>query len=77
VPSPSQRPPPGSIGTEPESISRIRDPAEIHRLSFERARAETDLTRLSPGVAPVALRLVHALGDPSSVTQSAVTKPCG
>jgi hypothetical protein len=77
VPSPSQRPPPGSTGTESESISWSRDSAEIYRLSFDRTRAEIDLTRLPPGIAPVVLRLVHAVGDPSPMTQSSLTKPCG
>lgn len=41
-----------------------RRPAEIYRLSFERARAETDLSGLDERLHGLALRLVHACGLP-------------
>jgi precorrin isomerase len=40
----------------------LRDPDEIYRRSFAIIRAETDLSRLPPGIADVAVRLVHACG---------------
>lgn len=40
----------------------IREGAEIYRQSFATIRAETDLTRLPPDVAQVAVRMVHACG---------------
>jgi precorrin-8X/cobalt-precorrin-8 methylmutase len=43
-------------------IDYIRDGAEIYRQSFATIRAETDLSRMSPEVAQVAVRMVHACG---------------
>ncbi|HTH97870.1 MAG TPA: precorrin-8X methylmutase [Stellaceae bacterium] len=43
----------------------IKDPAEIYRESFARIRREVDLARLPPELHGVALRLVHAVGDPA------------
>ncbi|TDB96318.1 precorrin-8X methylmutase [Nonomuraea longispora] len=40
----------------------IRDGAEIYRQSFATIRAETDLTRMPPEVAQVAVRMIHACG---------------
>ncbi len=45
----------------------IRDPAEIHKRSFETVRAETDVSGLSADEAAVAVRLVHACGMPDIV----------
>ena len=45
----------------------LRDPAEIYRASWALARAETDLTAIPGDLAALALRLVHASGDPSVV----------
>ena len=42
----------------------LRDPAAIYRLSRERALAETDLEGVADDLYEVALRLVHACGDP-------------
>jgi precorrin-8X/cobalt-precorrin-8 methylmutase len=39
-----------------------RDGAEIYRRSFATIRAEADLDRLPPDVAPVAVRMIHACG---------------
>lgn len=49
----------------------IRDPAEITRRSFEILRAECDVSHLPPGLAAVALRLVHACGMPEIVADLA------
>ncbi|MGW2195253.1 precorrin-8X methylmutase, partial [Streptosporangium sp. NPDC001682] len=43
-------------------IDYIRDGAEIYRRSFATIRAETDLGGMPPGVAQVAVRMVHACG---------------
>ena len=40
----------------------VRDPGEIYRLSFETIEREADLSRYSPVMRGVALRLVHACG---------------
>lgn len=48
-------------------IDYLRDPQEIYRRSFAAIRAECDLTRLAPDIAPLALRLVHACGMPDIV----------
>jgi precorrin-8X/cobalt-precorrin-8 methylmutase len=40
----------------------IRDAAEIYRRSFATIRAEADLARLPPDIAPVAVRMIHACG---------------
>lgn len=45
----------------------IRDPQAIYAESFRRIRAETSLDHLSPDLAAVAVRLVHACGMPSIV----------
>ncbi|MCH8137340.1 MAG: precorrin-8X methylmutase [Proteobacteria bacterium] len=42
----------------------LRDPDEIYRRSFERLRAECDLSAVPDDLAPVALRLVHACAMP-------------
>jgi precorrin-8X/cobalt-precorrin-8 methylmutase len=45
----------------------LRDPATIYERSFALIRAETDLSRLPGSLHPLALRLVHAVADPSIV----------
>jgi precorrin-8X/cobalt-precorrin-8 methylmutase len=40
----------------------VRDGAEIYRRSFATIRAEADLSGLPPGVARVAVRMIHACG---------------
>ncbi len=42
----------------------LRNPAEIERLSFQRIRAETDLSAFDDDQAQVVMRLVHTCGDP-------------
>ncbi|WP_344025593.1 precorrin-8X methylmutase [Pseudonocardia kongjuensis] len=41
----------------------ITDGAEIYRRSFATIRAEADLTGLPPGMADVAVRMIHACGQ--------------
>ena len=45
----------------------LRDPAAIYAESFRQVRAVTDLSGLPADMHGVALRLVHAIGDPSLV----------
>jgi precorrin-8X/cobalt-precorrin-8 methylmutase len=45
----------------------LRDPAAIYRRSFELIRAEADFSRLPSELHPIALRLVHAVADPTIV----------
>ncbi|MFG1603981.1 precorrin-8X methylmutase [Actinoplanes sp. NPDC049265] len=40
----------------------VRDGAEIYRRSFATIRAEADLSGLPAGLAPVAVRMIHACG---------------
>jgi precorrin isomerase len=42
----------------------LRDPQEIYRRSFERLRAECDLSAIPAALEPIALRLVHACAMP-------------
>src|SRR5258708_21574310 len=48
-------------------IDYLPDPKELRRRSFAAIRAECDLTRLPAGLAPVAVRLVHACGMPDII----------
>src|SRR5258708_34250262 len=43
----------------------LRDPAAIYRRSFELIREESDLSHLPSELHTVALRLVHAVADPT------------
>lgn len=45
----------------------LRDPAAIYAESFRQVRASTDLSGLPRALHGVALRLVHAIGDPALV----------
>ena len=45
----------------------IRDPDEIYRRSFATVRAEADLATLPADLEPLAVRLIHAAGDPAIV----------
>jgi len=45
----------------------LRDPDAIYRASFAAIRYETDLSRLPEDLHPMALRVVHACGDPAVV----------
>ncbi len=48
-------------------LAYLRDPAAIYRRSFALIRREIDLARLPRDLRPVALRLVHASGEPALV----------
>jgi precorrin-8X/cobalt-precorrin-8 methylmutase len=50
-------------GNGARSYTYIRDPKEISRRSFALIREEADLARFPRAVAPLALRLAHAVGD--------------
>lgn len=45
----------------------LRDPAVIYAESFAAIRRETDLSRVPEDIQPLALRIVHACGDPTAV----------
>jgi precorrin-8X/cobalt-precorrin-8 methylmutase len=51
----------------------LRDPDAIYRLSFARARAATDLSRLPADLHDVGLRLVHACARPEIVRDIAAS----
>ncbi len=55
------------------SYDYIRDGTEIYRQSFATIRAETNLTGLEPGLAQVAVRLIHACGMPDIVKDLAAS----
>ena len=55
----------------------IRDPAEIYRVSRAAALAETDLGGVAEDLAEVALRLVHACGEPDVVAGLAASTGAG
>ena len=47
------------------SYEYLRDPAAIYQRSFALIRAEADLSSIPPELHPLALRLVHAVADPT------------
>lgn len=47
----------------------LRDPAAIYAESFAAIRRETDLSGVPEDLQPLALRIVHACGDPAIVKQ--------
>lgn len=49
----------------------IRDPQEIYRRSFATIRAEADLAAVPPDMDAIAVRLIHACGDPKIVADLA------
>jgi precorrin-8X/cobalt-precorrin-8 methylmutase len=51
----------------PQRYRYLRDPEAIYRRSFALIRRETDLDRVPCDLRPLALRLVHAAGEPSLV----------
>lgn len=69
-PGPQPLPEPAAAG----AISRydyVRDPQAIYRLSFATIRAEADLSALPAELEPLAVRLIHAAGDPAIVADLA------
>lgn len=70
------------VSAQPVSLFRtdrdyLRDPAEIYRVSRECARAETDLAGIAADLVEVALRLVHASGEPGIVADLAASPGAG
>ena len=53
------------------SLPHVREPEEILRRSFAQVEAACDLSRLPPGLHPLALRLVHACAMPEIVSNLA------
>jgi precorrin-8X/cobalt-precorrin-8 methylmutase len=49
------------------SFDYLRDPAEIYRRSFAAIEGEADLSRVPDDLRALALRLVHACGEPGIV----------
>lgn len=54
-------------------LDYLRDPAEIYRRSFEIIRSETDLSALPEDLHDLAIRIVHASGQPGLVADLAWT----
>ena len=52
----------------------LRDPEAIYRRSFALIRREIDLARLPRDLRPVALRLVHATGEPALIDDLVASK---
>ncbi|MGZ8995390.1 MAG: precorrin-8X methylmutase, partial [Rhodospirillales bacterium] len=52
------------VAAAPKAYEYVRDPHEIYRLSFETIRAEADLAALPREMEALAVRMVHACGDP-------------
>lgn len=59
----------------PASYDYLRDPGEITRRSFALVQAEADLSGLPEELAAVAVRLVHACGQPEIVDRLAWNGP--
>ncbi|MDZ3838388.1 MAG: precorrin-8X methylmutase [Rhodospirillales bacterium] len=55
----------------PRSYDYVRDPAEIYRLSFATIRAEADLAALPAELEALAVRMIHACGDPRIIADLA------
>jgi precorrin-8X/cobalt-precorrin-8 methylmutase len=53
--------------------SYLRDPAAIYRRSFAMIRREVDLSGMPRDLRPVALRLVHATGEPAIIADLAAS----
>lgn len=49
------------------SVPYLKDPAAIYRASFDAIRRDVDLTALPEDLRPLAVRIVHAAGDPTLV----------
>ena len=52
-------------------IDYLRDPEAIYRASFEAVRAATDLSAIEADLETLAIRLVHAVGQPEIVSDLA------
>ncbi|HYM03970.1 MAG TPA: precorrin-8X methylmutase [Stellaceae bacterium] len=58
----------------PKRYAYLRDPQAIYRRSAAIIRSETDLAALPAALRPLALRLVHAAGDPALAKDLAWSK---
>jgi precorrin-8X/cobalt-precorrin-8 methylmutase len=69
VPPPAVPPPlPEAALSGPPAVTRydyVREPQAIYRLSFATIRGEADLSALPAELEPLAVRLIHAAGDPA------------
>jgi precorrin-8X/cobalt-precorrin-8 methylmutase len=61
----------------PRRYDYLRDPDAIYRESFAAIRRETDLAGIPEDLHAVALRIVHACGDPGVVTRLAWSDGAG
>jgi precorrin-8X/cobalt-precorrin-8 methylmutase len=55
----------------PSAYDYVRDPQEIYRLSFATIRSEADLAALPPELEALAVRMIHACGDPRIIADLA------
>lgn len=62
---------PATAASAPSAYDYVRDPAEIYRLSFATIRAEADLAALPAEMEALAVRMIHACGDPRIVADLA------
>lgn len=62
-----------AAGRPPTPSAYVKDSASIHRRSYEIIRAEVDLSGLPPGVARMAVRMMHACGMTDLVPDLAYT----
>ena len=60
--------------SEPSRYAYLRDPAAIYRRSFAMIRREVDLTAVPRDLRAVALRLVHATGEPAILDDLAASR---
>jgi precorrin-8X/cobalt-precorrin-8 methylmutase len=65
------RPPAPPSRRGPGTYSYLRDPQEIYRLSFATIRAEADFAAVPPDLDGLAVRLIHASGDPRIIADLA------
>lgn len=56
-----------TMTTQQSRYAYIRDPAAIYERSFATIRAEADLSAVPPDLAALAIRVIHAAGDPGIV----------
>ncbi len=68
-----RRPDAQAASATPGRYDYVRQPDEIYRRSFAAIRAEADLSSLPADLEPLAVRLVHAAGDPGIVGDLAWT----
>lgn len=64
---------PMAVASTPSPYTYLRDPEEIYRRSFAAIRAEADLTEVAAEAEPLAIRLIHATGEPAIVADLIVS----